>query len=82
MDKIACERCSIKIVKTSNSQKYCKSCAYIVKLETGRVFQQKRRIKEEGTLGPHPIKNKNGIINFKAEHKAILKELKRLGLRK
>ena len=28
-----------------------------------------------------PIKKKDGKIDFKKEHKAILKELKRLGLR-
>lgn len=37
--------------------------------------------KEAEEFGAKPIK-KEGKIDFEAEHKAILKELKRLGLRK
>ena len=38
--------------------------------------------KEAGdSLDSHAIKRKNGSLDEKEEHKAILKELKRLGLR-
>jgi len=37
--------------------------------------------KADDSLDSHPIKRKNGSIDEKAEHRAILKELKRLGLR-
>lgn len=33
------------------------------------------------SLDSHAIKRKDGSIDTKAEHRAILKELKRLGLR-
>jgi len=81
MNEIICAHCKQKTPKNSNSQKYCPSCAYNKKLETKKSYQNKKRQKEDGTFGAHPIRNKAGKINFKAEHKAILKEMVRLGLR-
>ena len=37
--------------------------------------------KADDSLDSHPIKRKDGSLDVKAEHRAILKELKRLGLR-
>ena len=37
--------------------------------------------KADDSLDSHPLKRKDGSLDTKAEHKAILKELKRLGLR-
>jgi len=37
--------------------------------------------KANDSLDSHAIKHKDGSIDEKAEHRAILKELKRLGLR-
>lgn len=82
MSEHRCERCSKLYRRNSNAQKYCKLCAYIVHLEGMRRIRNKKRQKEEGFLGPHPIKNKDGSININAERRAILKELTRLGLRK
>jgi len=75
-----CAKCNIKTI--NNKQKYCKNCAYIVQLERKKKFINDKRKKEKGTFGPNPIKGKNGAINFDAEQKAILKEMRRLGLRK
>jgi len=52
-----------------------------VQLERKRCFAARKRQKETGTLGPHPIRDKNGTVNVNAERKAILKEMIRLGLR-
>lgn len=38
--------------------------------------------KKADEFGDKAIRNKKGDIDFKKEHQAILKELKRLGLRK
>lgn len=78
-----CARCKKEIKHPKNNkQKYCKDCAYIVDLERSKLAAKKKRQITTGTLGPNPIKNKNGSINIKAEHHAILKEMKKLGLRK
>lgn len=82
MDEIICERCKCKTEKKSNSQKYCPSCSYVVYFEKCKKAANLKRQKTEGTFGAHPIKNKRGNINFKAEHKAIIKEMVRLGLRR
>lgn len=37
--------------------------------------------KADDSLDAHAIKRKDGSIDEKAEHRAIVKELKRLGLR-
>jgi len=37
--------------------------------------------KADDSLDSHAIKRKDGSLDEKAEHRAILKELKRLGLR-
>lgn len=37
--------------------------------------------KADDSLNSHAIKRKDGSLDEKAEHRAILKELKRLGLR-
>lgn len=82
MDEIICCRCKCKAPKTGKNQKYCQSCSYIVHLEQMKKRQSRKRQKEDGAFGAHPIKNKRGHINFKAEHMAIKKEMIRLGLRK
>lgn len=79
--KSNCARCKQKISVNSNSQKYCKDCAYIVQLEKKRKYIAAKRKKEEGLFGPRPIRKKDGTINFNAEKKAIQKEMERLGLR-
>jgi len=38
--------------------------------------------KADDSLGSHAVRKKDGSIDEKAEYRAILKELKRLGLRK
>jgi len=38
--------------------------------------------KADDSLDSHILRHKDGSLNEKAEHAAILKELKRLGLRK
>jgi len=76
-----CDNCGTRITKTSNAQKYCTNCAPIIQLFKKRRNLKKKREKA-GSLGAHLIKRKNGKPNFKAEAKAIKKELKRLRLRK
>lgn len=76
-----CARCKEKIQSVSNKQKYCRDCAYVIHLEKSKLAVNKKRQREEGAFGPKPIKKKDGSINIKAEQKAILREIKRLGLR-
>lgn len=76
-----CKRCRCGFEPNSNAQKYCSDCAYIVNLNKAKKSVNKKRQKTIGTFGATPIM-KNGQINFKAEHKAIIKEMQRLGLRK
>lgn len=81
-DFIVCGKCGGKTEKNSNAQQYCPHCAYVRNLEKANMAAHAKRMKEEGTLGPHPIYKKNGKLNIRAEHNAVLKEMKRLGLRK
>jgi hypothetical protein len=76
-----CKRCRCNFKPNSNAQKFCSDCAYIVNLDKARKSAQKKRQKTNGTFGADPIK-KNGKINFEAEHRAIKRELIRIGLRK
>jgi len=77
-----CDRCKEKFKPTNNKQKYCADCAYIIDLEKSKQAAQRKRQSEVGTFGSKPIKKKDGTINVKAEKHAILREMKRLGLRK
>lgn len=79
---IHCDKCGIRIKKVVHNHKYCKSCAYKVYLEKMLLRQKKHCSKIASALGPHMRYKEDGEPDFKAEHKAIKKEMKRLGLRK
>lgn len=77
-----CVRCKEDLpLPFNNCQKYCKDCATTVHLLQMRAAAKKRRQLQDGTFGSSPIKGKDGKINFTAEHKAILRHMRNLGLR-
>lgn len=77
-----CVRCKEDLQPpVSNKQKYCKDCAFVVHLEQMRHAAKKKRQLTTGTFGSNPIKRKDGTINYRAEHKAIQREMVKLGLR-
>lgn len=82
-----CKKCGCEIVGDEYSHPiYCKPCADTINLDNMKKRQQmKRDFKEElGTrnFGSKMKKNSDNTPNFKAELRAIRKELKSLGLRK
>ena len=76
-----CKRCRCDFKPNSNAQKFCSDCAYVENLDKAKKSAQRKRQKAIGTFGATPVM-KDGQINFKAEHRAIIREMQRLGLRK
>ena len=83
-----CERCGdcIEYCGTGRPPKYCEQCKYIVNLiQTKKRMQMKRKYDEElGTrnFSSKMKRNSDGTPNFRAENRAIRKELRDLGLMK
>lgn len=80
-----CKKCGCKLIGDDKSHPlYCKACYELTQLEQDRKRKQmKRKYREElGTrnFGPNMKRREDKTPNFRAERRAVRKELRELGL--
>lgn len=80
LEKFYCSNCGVCAQRTSNNQKYCKSCAHTIHLLKMRLNRKHKR--EEELFSCHMRKKSDGTPDFDQEEKDIKQLLKYYGLRK